>query len=109
MRDLCGGLLDRLTVGHVHPERIRFEIEDGHPRAALFEPADDLAAELTGAPGHDRHAIREREEITHERWASQTRSQNSRTQPSPPERESTSEASGLTSGHASAGTTGSPT
>ena len=43
------------------------------------------------------------------RFAFQTASQNSRTQPCPPARVSTMPASGITSAHASAGTTGSPT
>src|SRR5205085_320971 len=78
--------------------------------AAFLEPADDLTADLPGAPRDDRHAVLQGKQIlAHARCASQTPLQNSRTQPAPPGRESTQRASDLTSGQASAGTTGQPT
>src|SRR5689334_23701483 len=86
------------------------EVEDGDLRATLLESTDDLLPELAHAAGHDRDAAVEREEVAaHDRCASQTASQNSRTQPAPPGRLRTQRASGFTSGQASAGTTGSPT
>ena len=119
--DLLERALDRRAVGHVDLERadaVRqragrdVEARDAHP--ALGEAGCVHLPELTQAAGHDGHPAVEIEERVRghaaaARFAFQTASQNSRTQPFPPARVSTSFASGMTSAHASAGTTGSPT
>src|SRR5205814_6554824 len=85
-------------------------VKHGDMGAAGFQATHDLPPELSGPAGDDRDAALERKRIVgHDRWASQTPSQNSRTQPAPPGRDSTHRASGFTSGQASAGTTGTPT
>ena len=117
--DLAERRLERRAVGDVDPPdargvalhavgRVR-DVEDRHLRAALGERRRVCRPELAEAAGDDDDAARDVEQRVGHRFASQTASQNSRTQPSPPARVSTQRASGTTSGHASAGTTGSPT
>ena len=111
---------ERGAVGDVHVvltaslrHRAGRDVEAGHLHPALGETLDEDTAELTGAAGHDRDAPLEVEQrIAHAacaRFALQTASQNSRTQPCPPARVRTIAASGITSAQASDGTTGRPT
>src|SRR5205085_11849056 len=115
LRDPRGCCLDRRPVGDVDEVGARgsvgLEIEDRHPGPSLPQTARDLCPELSHPAGDDGDAIAQREErvLRHPRCASQTPSQNSRTHPAPPGRERTHRASGFTSAHASAGTTGTPT
>ena len=108
--------------------RLRRAVEDRDPHAARGQRDGELGPELPEPAGDDGDATGEIEQrVGHgaivvpsavrtprsggrsQLWARHTASQSSRTQPCPPGRSRTHRASGTTSGHASAGTTGRPT
>ena len=113
--DVVDGPCDGRAVGDVDLVRADAvghlagcDVEARHVHASLGEPGEIDLAELSHPAGHDRDASLEVEQrVGHAastaRFAFQTASQSSRTQPYPPRRSRTSCASGTTSGQASAG------
>ncbi len=101
--------VDPVAANAVVTTRLGGDVEHGHTHAARGEAVGVDLPHLAEAAGDDGHAAGEIEQLVGHACAIQIASQNSRTQPAPPARVSTQCACSLASGHASAGTTGSPT